>query len=323
MPHNSGMDEPTLPQTLREAILYFSDPDVCVSFVAELRWPDGPVCPRCAGREHSYIATRRLWRCKSCKREFTVKLGTIFEDSPLPLEKWLPAVWLIANSKNGISSYEVGRGLGVSQKSAWFMLHRIRLAMQTGSFEQASGHVEVDETFIGGKARNMHVRARREKITGTGGKDKVAVVGVLTRGGRIQTQIIPNRRRPTLQAFVREHVAPGSNIYTDALGSYVGLDGDYTHEVVDHAREYVDGMVHTNGIENFWSLLKRGLKGTYVSVEPFHLFRYLDERAFAFNERGKRDLGRFMLVLGQAVGRRVTWDELTGKALQASGEAAV
>jgi transposase-like protein len=319
------MDEITeghLPQTLREAVIYFADRDVCVSFVAALRWPDGPICPRCSGREHQYVKTRRLWRCKSCKREFTVKLGTIFEDSPLPLEKWLPAVWLIANSKNGISSYEVGRALGVSQKSAWFMLHRIRLAMQTGSFEQAPGNVEVDETFIGGKARNMHVRSRRAKITGTGGKDKVAVVGILTRGGRVQMQIVPDRRRPTLQAIVREYVEPGSNIYTDALGSYVGLDGDYTHAVVDHAREYVDGVVHTNGIENFWSLLKRGLKGTYISVEPFHLYRYLDERAFTFNERGRRDLGRFIVVLMQAIGRRVTWAELTGKTLQASGAAA-
>ncbi len=316
------MDNRTLPQTLREAVIYFSDPDVCVAFVAEIRWPDGPICPRCMAREHSYVATRRLWRCKSCKREFTVKLGTIFEDSPLPLEKWLPAVWLIANSKNGISSYELGRALGVSQKSAWFMLHRIRLAMQAGSFERAWGQIEIDETFIGGKARNMHIRARRQKITGTGGKDKVAVFGVLTRGGRVRAQIVPDRKRQTLQALVREYVVPGSSIYTDALGSYEGLDGDYTHAVVDHAREYVDGVVHTNGIENFWSLLKRGLKGTYVSVEPFHLFRYLDERAFTFNERGIGDLGRFMLVLMQAVGRRVTWVELTGKALQTSRQAA-
>lgn len=316
------MNEDTLPQTLQEAIRYFSDPDVCVSFVASLRWPDGPICPRCAGREHSYVSTRWLWRCKSCKREFTVKLGTIFEDSPIPLDKWLAGIWLIANAKNGISSYELGRALGLTQKSAWFLLHRIRLAMQAGSFERAFGHVEVDETFIGGKARNMHVHARRAKITGTGGKDKVAVLGVLTRGGRVQMQIVPDRKRPTLQSFVREHVEPGSNIYTDALGSYVGLDRDYTHEVIDHAREYVDGQVHTNGIENFWSLLKRGLKGTYVSVEPFHLFRYLDERAFTFNERKRRDIGRFLLVLSQVVGRRVTYSELTGKTLQATSATA-
>jgi transposase-like protein len=318
---NENTSDRHLPQTLVEAVRYFADPDVCVSFVAALRWPEGPVCPRCGSKEHGYIATRRIWRCKSCKREYSVKIGTIFEDSPLPLDKWLTGIWLIANSKNGISSYEVGRDLGISQKSAWFMLHRIRLAMQAGSFERAGGHVEVDETFIGGKARNMHLKARRRKITGTGGKDKAAVLGILERGGRVRTQVVPDRKRGTLQTLVRAGVEPGSKVYTDALGSYVGLDGDYTHAVVDHAREYVDGLVHTNGIENFWSLLKRGLKGTYVSVEPYHLFRYLDERAFAYNERERRDLGRFLLVLVQAVGRRVTWTELTGKDLQASAAA--
>ena len=312
-----------LPKTLQEAIVYFSDPDVCVTFVAGLRWPEGPTCPRCEGREYSYIATRHLWRCKSCKREYTVKLGTIFEDSPIPLDKWLPAVWLIANSKNGISSYEVGRALGVSQKSAWFMLHRIRLAMQSGSFEKLSGHVEVDETFIGGKARNMHISARRAKITGRGGVDKTMVVGVLERDGKVRLSIEADRTAEALQGFVRANVVEGSTVATDALGSYVGLDGDYTHEVVDHAIEYVNGTLHTNGIENFWSLLERGLKGTYVSVEPFHLFRYLDESAFAFNERDRADLGRFMLVLLQGIGRRVTWDELTGKALQASAAEAI
>jgi transposase-like protein len=307
------MDGQKLPKTLQEAIRYFSEPDVCTSFVASLRWPEGPVCAHCGGREHSYLTTRRIWKCKSCKRQFSVRTGTIFEDSPIPLDKWLTAIWLIANSKNGVSSYELGRALGLTQKSAWFLLHRIRLAMQTGSFARASGHVEVDETFIGGKARNMHVRARRAKITGTGGKDKAMVVGVLERGGRVRATVVGDRSARTLQAHVRANVEEGSDIYTDALGSYIGLDGDYTHEVVDHAVRYVDGTVHTNGIENFWSLLKRALKGTYVSVEPYHLFRYLDERAFSFNERKSTDLGRFTLVLRMVTGKRVTYSELIGK----------
>jgi transposase-like protein len=307
------MDGHKLPTTLQEAIRYFSEPDVCTSFVASLRWPEGPVCAHCGGREHSYLTTRRIWKCKNCKRQFSVRTGTIFEDSPIPLDKWLSAIWLIANSKNGISSYELARALGLTQKSAWFMLHRIRLAMQTGSFAKVSGHVEVDETFIGGKARNMHVQARRAKITGTGGKDKAMVVGVLERGGKVRASVVGDRSSRTLQAHVRANVEQGSDIYTDALGSYVGLDGDYTHEVVDHAVRYVNGTVHTNGIENFWSLLKRALKGTYVSVEPFHLFRYLDERTFSFNERAKTDFGRFSLVLRMVAGRRVTYSELTGK----------
>ena len=302
-----------LPTTLLEAIRYFSDRDVCVDFVAKLRWPDGPVCPRCEGTEHSYLKTRRIWKCKSCKRQFSVKVGTIFEDSPLGLDKWLPAVWLAANSKNGISSHELGRALGITQKSAWFMLHRIRLAMQMRSLDAVSGEVEVDETYIGGRARNMHKSVRARKITGTGGADKTVVAGVLERGGRVRAEVIPNTRRATLHDQVKRHVAEGSAVYTDAFNSYVGLDAMYDHRTVDHAERYVDGRVHTNGLENFWALLKRGLTGTYAGVEPFHLFRYLDERAYAFNERERGDLGRFEGVLSAAHGRRLRYAELTGK----------
>src|SRR4051794_32382041 len=160
-----------LPSSLLEAIRYFSDLDVATDYVANLRWPNGPVCPRCSGTEHSYLTTRRIWKCKACKKQYSVKVGTIFEDSPLGLDKWLPAVWLAANSKNGISSHELGRSLGITQKSAWFMLHRIRLAMQSGTLSKLSGVVEVDETFIGGKARNMNARTRRNRnLGGTRGK---------------------------------------------------------------------------------------------------------------------------------------------------------
>lgn len=303
----------SLPQTLIEAIRYFSDLDVCNAFVAKLRWPDGPVCPRCGGAEHSYLTTRRLWKCKACKRQFSVKVGTIFEDSPLGLDKWLAAVWLIANSKNGISSHELGRAIGITQKSAWFVLHRIRLAMQTGTFETLDGIVEVDETFIGGKARNMHKDVRARRITGTGGKDKTVVVGLLERGGTVRASVVGDRTRRTLAAAVHHNVALGATVYTDALNSYSNLGRTYEHETVDHAEEYVRNQVHTNGIENFWSLLKRGLGGTYVSVEPFHLFRYLDERMYAFNQRDKTDLGRFLGVLGAVSGRRITWLEVTGR----------
>lgn len=304
-----------LPQTLIEAIRYFSDIDVCTEFVAALRWPDGPVCPRCEGTVHSYLTTRRLWKCKACKKQFSVKVGTIFEDSPLGLDKWLAAVWLIANSKNGISSHELGRSIGVTQKSAWFVLHRIRLAMQTGSFEKIDGVTEVDETFIGGKARNMHKPVRARRITGTGGKDKAVVLGALHRGGQVRGAVVADRTRATLDSYVRENVAEGSAVYTDAFQSYSGLRDTYEHETIDHAEKYVEGHVHTNGIENFWSLLKRGLNGTYISVEPYHLFRYLDERMYAFNNREASDLGRFAGVLSAVSGRRLTWVEVTGKNL--------
>jgi len=301
-----------LPTTLVEAIRYYSDLNVCTEFVAKLRWPNGPVCPRCGSVEHSYLTTRRLWKCKGCKKQFSVKLGTIFEDSPLGLDKWLPAVWLIANSKNGISSHELGRALGVTQKSAWFMLHRIRLAMQTGTFEKLGGAVEVDETFIGGKARNMHRDVRKRKITGTGGKDKTVVVGLKQRDGEVRAAVVSDRTRATLHGHVIDHVEPGATVYTDALESYSGLSENFAHETVDHAERYVEGNIHTKRIENFWSLLKRGLNGTYVSVEPFHLFRYLDERLFAFNRCDQDDYSRFEAVLRAVSGRHLTYAEVTG-----------
>jgi transposase-like protein len=303
-----------LPGTLIEAIRYFSDLDVCTDFVAKLRWPNGPVCPRCGSDEYSYLTTRRLWKCKGCQKQYSVKLGTIFEDSALGLDKWLPAVWLTANSKNGISSHELGRSLGITQKSAWFMLHRIRLAMQTGSFRKLRGEVEVDESYIGGAARHMHASKRKNIGKGRGTKNKTAVVGALEREGPVRASVVPDIESKTLQGHVRRHVKGGASVYTDNYSSYIGLGYAYDHRTVDHAECYVDGQVHTNGLENFWSLLKRGLTGTYISVEPFHLFRYLDERVFAFNLRDRTDYGRFQAVLRAVTGRRLTYAELTGRA---------
>jgi transposase-like protein len=300
------------PRTLLEAVTYFSDLDVATDFVANLRWPNGPVCPNCGGREHSYLTTRRLWKCKSCKRQFSVKVGTIFEDSAIPLSKWLPAIWLIANSKNGISSHELGRATGMTQKSAWFVLHRVRLAMQRGTFDKFSGHVEVDETFIGGKARNMHKDVRKRRIHGTGGTDKTIVLGIRERGGEIRASVVSDTRAVTLHPHVYGNVEKGASVYTDTFPTYRGLGRDFSHATVDHAEAYVVGQVHTNGLENFWSLLKRGLHGTYVSVEPFHLFRYLDERLFTYNLRKLTDFERFTEVLRSAAGRRLTYDQLTG-----------
>lgn len=302
------------PRTLLEAIRYFGNPDVALATVVKLRWPDGkPVCPRCGGLEHSFLKTRRIWKCKKCRRQFSVKVGTIFEDSPLAFDVWLPAIWLVANSKNGISSHEMARSLGITQKSAWFVNHRIRLAMQTGTFAKLGGVIEADETFIGGKARNMHKHIRERKITGTGGKDKTVVAGIMERGGKVRATVVSDTKGPTLQAGIREHVEPGAIVYTDTLRSYSGLDADYVHETVDHAEKYVEGKIHINGMENFWCLLKRGLHGTYTHAAPFHLFRYLDERVFTFNERDLDDLGRFLGVLGTVTGRRLTYAGLTGK----------
>ena len=308
------------PKTLIEAIQYFADLDVATDFFAAIRWPEGPSCPRCECREYAHLKKRRLWQCKSCRYQYSVKKGSIFEDSAIPLTKWLPAVWLIANCKNGMSSHELARSLGVCQKTAWFMLHRIRLAMRTGSFEKYDdkfdGAVEVDETYIGGKARNMNAKRRRRWEAEGGSKGhagKAGVIGFKPRGGQVAVTVISGTRKHDLQKEVRKRVRPGATVVTDELSSYNGLDQHYQHKIINHAETYVQGQVHTNGLENFWSLLKRGLGGTYVSVRPSHLARYLDEQVYRYNSRDGVDAERFAGVLSGAEGKRVTWKELTGK----------
>jgi hypothetical protein len=276
-----------------------------------------------------FLRTRRIWKCSVCRKQFSFKAGTLLEDSPLGLDKWLPAIWMIANDRNGISSWELHRALGVTQKTAWFMLHRIRLAMQddfTGG--NLNGEIEVDETFIGGKARNMHkdrkIRVMQGKRGGADAGNKTIVMGILERASegkpkRVRTSIISDRKNATIRPEVAAHVEDGSVIYSDEFGSQWKMEDKYAHQMVNHLREYVDGNVHTNGIENFWSLLKRGINGTYVSVEPFHLFRYVDEQAFRFNNRKnadgeiKSDYDRFKAALNQVVGKRLTYKALIGK----------
>jgi transposase-like protein len=305
------------PESLQDAILYFSNPENCLTYLVARRpeWKDGVICPTCGSNKVSFLKAQLRWQCSAHhpKRQFSVKVGTIFEDSPLGLNKWLPAMWLILNCKNGISSCEIARALGVTQKTAWFMLHRIRLAQQGKYGGKLAGKVEVDETFIGGKARNMHKSKREKVITGTGGKDKTVVMGMMERDGNVRAFVVDSRKKKELQKRVREHVEAGSAIFSDELKSYEGLSADYQHAVINHALEYVNGNVHTNGMENFWSLLKRGLHGTYVSVEPFHLFRYIDEQAFRFNNRKMSDAERFDLGVREIVGKRLTYAELTGK----------
>ena len=305
------------PKGLMEAVEYFANPDVCHEYMKAIKWPDGVIaCPQCGGGAIGEVRSRRVFQCKKvgCRKQFSVKVDTIFEDSPLSLQKWFVAVWSITGAKNGISSCELARAIRVTQKTAWFMLHRVRLAMQTGSFRKFTGEVEADETFIGGKARNMHASKRERRITGTGGKDKTAVMGILERGGKVVVKVVEDRKKATLQPEIYKHVQAGSALYTDALMSYTGLSADYIHGVIDHAVAYVNGRIHTNGLENFWSLFKRCINGTYVSVEPFHLFRYLDEQSFRFNNRKMTDGERFIEVMQQVVDRRVTWADLTGKA---------
>jgi transposase-like protein len=305
------------PQTLSEAIRYFADPNTALQTMVSLRWPDGVHCPRCGSLNVGFIATRRMWECRErhAKKQFSAKVGTIFEDSALGLDKWFTAIWMLANCKNGVSSYELARAIDVTQKSAWFMLHRIRLAMKAGSFDKMDGTVEVDETYVGGAKKNMHKNKR--KGVGVGGVGKAIVAGVLKRGNaksasRVRALLIPDTSLRTVDNMVRENVKPGSEVMTDAHGGYKYLSTHYRHEFVNHTTEYVRGQVHTNGIENFWALLKRSLKGTYVSVDPAHLLAYCDEQAFRFNERKDSDGMRFRTVAAAVTGKRLTYKDLIG-----------
>ena len=306
----------TTPMTLQEAVVHFSDPQVCQDYLVSIRWPQGVRCPHCGSERMHYMPSQRRWKCyeKHPSPQFSIKTGSIFEDSNIGLDKWLVAVWLIVNAKNGISSYEIHRALGVTQKTAWFMGHRIRLALHSGSFERMlNWEVEVDETFIGGKARNMHSDVKARRITGRGPGDKAIVVGMLERGGLIKTKVVDDRSRYTLHRTVKEAVAIGSALYSDDLSAYDGLQSDYAHQTVNHAVRYVDGVVHTNTLEDFWALLKRCINGTWVSVEPFHLFRYLDEQAYRYNERKGKDGDRFFRAISNIFGKRLTYKQLREK----------
>jgi transposase-like protein len=311
------------PKTLLAAVRYFSDQQVAHDFFVKMRWPNGPVCPRCGSAEVGYQPKYRRFQCKHSHdgRQFTVKTGSVMEDSPLGLDKWALALWMEVNSKNSISSYEVHRAAGITQKSAWFLLHRLRFAIKEKSLEKIGGHgeiVEADETAIGGIAYNMHKAKREAKITGRGMSGKTIVMGLLQRHGKgtpisqIDTHVLPNTQYDTMRNIIHKTVEPGTEMHTDAYQAYRTLGPDFIHKFVDHHETYVKDMVHTNGLENFWSLFKRCIKGTHISVEPFHLAAYLDSEGFRFNYRDLDDGGRFTLAAKGLHGKRLTFKALTG-----------
>ncbi|MGD0464054.1 MAG: IS1595 family transposase [Tepidisphaeraceae bacterium] len=317
-------------KTLLQAVVYFSDLNAAHDFFAKMRWPDGPVCPRCGSTDVGYSPKYRRFECSHSHdgRQFTVKTGTIMEDSPLGLDKWAAAFWLEVNAKNSISSYEIHRALGLTQKTAWFMLHRIRLAVKSNSFEKMGGAgsiIEADETVVGGLKANMHKSKRDKMAKGTGMTGKTVVMGLLERHSEkkqstVRTEVLAgNVNRETLHPIIHKHVEPGSQLFTDAHGGYRGLDPIFIHKFIDHAEKYVEGAVHTNGIENFWSLFKRCIKGTHVSIDPFHLFAYVDSESFRFNNRDLHDGQRFALALRGMSGKRLTYKALIGASEGAPG----
>ncbi|WP_058187071.1 IS1595 family transposase [Terracidiphilus gabretensis] len=317
----------TEPKTLQQAIIYFSNPDNCVSYMVDRRWPNGVICPTCGRTDAAYVPARRVWQCKTRhpKSQFSAKVGTVMEDSPIGLDKWLAAMWLVANSKNGVSSWEVHRSLGITQKTAWFLLHRIRLAMGQDTSEPMGGEgpFEVDETFVGPDPRKMHANKRQERYKALSARPKTPVMGMLDRDSRqVRAKVVPNVKRETLQGAILDQIQKGSTVYTDRATGYDNLAAqEYIHETVNHVEEYVRGQIHTQGIENFWALMKRGLKGTYIAVEPFHLDRYIGEQVFRYNNRATKDnpltdSDRFAFAVTQIVGKRLTYAELTGKELK-------
>ena len=317
-------------KTLADAIRYFSDEQVCIDTVAGMKWLNGPECPKCvakADRQH-WLKTQKRWQCRDCGKQYSVKVGTIFEDSAIKLDKWLTAMWLLANCKNGISSYELAKDIGVTQKSAWFMLHRIREAMKDDRKHKFGfgGPVESDEAFIGPNPAKMNRKQRRKYAiergrigNETGMIAKTPVHGILDRELRqVRAKVVPSVKRDVLQKMILDNVTPFAKLYTDEHSGYQGLEKNYVHKIINHSQEYVRGKVHTQGIENFWALLKRTLRGTYVAVEPFHLDQYLSEQVFRYNNRATKDnpltdADRFALAVSQVAGKRLTYAELTGK----------
>jgi len=313
------MEKQPIPETMVQAVRQFANPRVAHDFFVQMRWPNGVACPRlgCGSANVSYLGPKyRRWYCPECKRQFTAKTRTIFEDSPIGFDKWLPAFWLIASNRNGISSCEIARGLGVTQKTAWFMLHRIREAMQADDSSPLTGTVEVDEAYIGGKWHNKSLRARKALGRKAFMRDgKTAVLGMVQRKGKVRAWAVADTTHKTVLPKLRDSIHHDATLYTDESMLYKHVNEFFLHHAsVNHSiEEYVRGNVHTNSIESFWAVLKRTIGGTYTHVAPEHLDRYLAEQIFRFDERENDDGPRFVKATKGADGKRLTYKALVAK----------
>lgn len=289
---------------LLEATKFFSSEEVCRGYLEKLIWEDKPVCPYCKNKEIYRFSDKKRFKCKRCFTKFTITIGTVLENTKVPLQKWMLAVYLVTATKKGISSVQLSKDIGVTQKTAWFMLQRIREMVGLDNIEAFEDIVEVDETYIGGKYKNKHYNKRLKNQQGRGGSEKTPVFGMLQRNGKVLSMKVPDTKSTTLKPIIDKYINRGTIICSDEWRGYRGLKNDYNHFIVNHSRyQYVDGLAHTNTLEGYWSLVKRNIHGTYHYISRKHLNRYCAEFDFRYNNRKLSTIERFNIALSDCKGR--------------------